>query len=112
MPQLCILKMPRYLTGHFRFLAIWGDCSGLLLRVIHKYRQCMKWNGLVNVWKANADEIKKFKYLHRMMPAAAAPAPIKASTARMQTTKYSMYFFASALEKGTLLFSHYKMKST
>ena len=65
MPPLFILKMPRYLTGHFRFLAIWGDCSGLLLRVIHKYRQCMKWNGLVNVWKANADEIKKFKYLHR-----------------------------------------------
>ena len=41
-------------------------CSGLLLRVIHKYRQCMKWNGLVNVWKANADEIK-IKYLHRMI---------------------------------------------
>ena len=66
MPQLCILKMPRYLTGYFRYLAIWGDCSGLLLRVIHKYWQCMKWNGLVNVWKANADEIK-IKYLHRMI---------------------------------------------
>ena len=65
MPQLCILKMPRYLTGHFRFLAIWGDCSGLLVRVIHKYWQCMKWNGLVNVWNVKVAEIKKIKYLHR-----------------------------------------------